>query len=91
MFANVVLAGGCANLPGFRERFVSELRPLVPAEEALVVHSEPSRACGVAGGRPSPPEEALERNAATREEYLADPAAFARRYEEHRAVVKGRI
>ena len=93
MFANVVLAGGCANLPGFRERFVSELRPLVPAEEALVVHSEPEPelAAWRGGSAIAAEEGALERNAATREEYLADPAAFARRYEEHRAVVKGRI
>ena len=37
LFANVVLAGGCASLPGFKERFEAELRPFVPAEDELVV------------------------------------------------------
>jgi|AntAceMinimDraft_5_1070358.scaffolds.fasta_scaffold36879_2 actin-related protein 6 len=37
LLGNVVLAGGCAALPGFRERLEADLRPLVPSEEALVV------------------------------------------------------
>ena len=37
MYANVIVAGGCASFPGFKERFEAELRPLVPTDEALTV------------------------------------------------------
>ena len=37
MHANVIVAGGCASFPGFKERFEAELRPLVPTEDALTV------------------------------------------------------
>lgn len=30
LYANVVLTGGSAKCPGFRDRFAAELRPLVP-------------------------------------------------------------
>jgi actin-related protein 6 len=37
MYSNVVVTGGCAVLPGFKDRFQADLRPLAPSEEALLV------------------------------------------------------
>lgn len=37
LYAQVVLTGGCINVPGFVPRFQSELRALVPSELELVV------------------------------------------------------
>lgn len=42
-YGNVVLCGGCCRFPGFKERFISELRPFVEASDLLQVS-------GVGGG-----------------------------------------
>lgn len=48
VFAQVVLTGGCINVPGFVPRFQTELRALVPSELELVVTAPVvSPSCGV--------------------------------------------
>ena len=130
LYSNVVLAGGCAALPGFRDRFEADLRPLVPAEEALVVAAAAAtttttnttttatttttaserdggegkgsgnelstgdltttcaawRGGSVVGAGPD-----FARLAVTREEYKKDHAEFKQRYEDHAAVMRGRM
>lgn len=91
LFANVVLAGGCASLPGFKERFEAELRPFVPAEDELVVTlAEDPAEMAWRGGSVVGAGADFERLAVTREEYRKDPGEFRRRYEEHVAVIRGR-
>ncbi|PSC70298.1 Actin-related 6 [Micractinium conductrix] len=44
LYSNVLLTGGTARCPGFRERLYNELRPLVPDDYELHVHAAPDPA-----------------------------------------------
>ncbi|ACO64185.1 actin superfamily [Micromonas commoda] len=92
MYANVIVAGGCAAFPGFKERFEAELRPLVPTDEALTVEVSTSPTLDAwRGGSVVGAGEDFERLAVTREAWKKDASEFRRRYEEHAGVVKGRM
>ena len=92
-YANVVLCGGCAALPGFKERFEHELRQFVDAGDVLNVSvaadGDPVGAAWRGGSRLGAGDE-FERAALTREAYLADPAAIVGKLEQHAPVIKGR-
>ena len=91
MYANVIVAGGCAAFPGFKERFEAELRPLVPTDEALTVEGPVADAGRVARRQRRRRGADFERLAVTREAWKKDASEFRRRYEEHAGVVKGRM
>ena len=104
LYSNVVLAGGCVAFPGFRDRFEAELRPLVPVEDELVLTTGGAAAggggsdnegdpttCAWRGGSVVGAGPDFARLAVTREEYKKDHAEFKQRYEEHVAVMRGRM
>ena len=92
MYANVIVAGGCASFPGFKERFEAELRPLVPVDETMTVTvSESPTLDAWRGGSVVGAGADFERLAVTREAWKKDASEFRRRYEEHAGVVKGRM
>jgi actin-related protein 6 len=92
-YANVVLCGGCAALPGFKERFERELRPFVDAGDVLNVSvaadGDPVGAAWRGGSRLGASDE-FARAALTREAYLKDPAAIVGKLEQHAPVIPGR-
>ena len=92
-YANVVLCGGCAALPGFKERFERELRPFVDAGDVLNVSvaadGDPVGAAWRGGSRLGASDE-FARTALTREAYLKDPAAIVGKLEQHAPVIPGR-
>lgn len=72
LLANIVVVGGNANIPGFLERFESELRPLAPVEAVVRIVKPPDPVTytwqgGVALARN---EVELQRRWVTRAEYL---------------------
>ena len=70
LYANVVLSGGCVNIPGFVDRFAAELRKLVPdsLDLNLALPDDP-QTCAFAGGVALARSDAFERMACTRAEY----------------------
>ena len=92
-YANVVLCGGCAALPGFKERFEHELRQFVDAGDVLNVSvaadGDPVGAAWRGGSRLGASDE-FARTALTREAYLKDPAAIVGKLEQHAPVIPGR-
>ena len=80
-------------MPGFKERFESELRPFVDAGDALNVSvaadGDPVGAAWRGGSRLGASDE-FERTALTREAYLADPAAVVEKLERNAPVIPGR-
>ena len=92
-YANVVLCGGCAALPGFARRFECELRQFVDAGDELNVSvaadGDPVGAAWRGGSRLGASDE-FERTALTREAYLADPAAVVEKLERNAPVIPGR-
>lgn len=84
LFSNVVLTGGCANLPGMQRRVEEELRPLVPDAFQLGVRTpgKPELAAwrGAAAFAATPQFEQL---ALTREEYFERGAALKQQYADH--------
>ena len=92
-YANVVLCGGCAALPGFARRFECELRQFVDAGDELNVSvaadGDPVGAAWRGGSRMGASDE-FERTALTREAYLADPAAVVEKLERNAPVIPGR-
>ena len=92
LYGKVLLVGGCAALPGFKERFEAELRSLVPTEEALEVCA-PDDPTTVAwrGGSIVGAGADFARLAVTKEEWRKGKEEIKQRYEEHVAVMKGRM
>ncbi len=78
LWSNVLIVGGCARMPGFRERLEAELRPLAPDDYELGVFlaEEPANAAWRGGALLGASPEYAAR-AVTREEWRADPAAAA--------------
>lgn len=97
-YANVVLCGGCCLFPGFAERFVNELRPMVNGEDVLHVtggddsigSDDPVSFAWRGGSRVGAGDE-FARLALTRDEYLEDPGAILAKLEMHAPMVKGRM
>lgn len=68
LFANVLLTGGNCKFPGFYQRFVDQLRPLVPGDYDLSVHMEDDPVLTPFNGavqllaKPNPPLDFITRN-----------------------------
>lgn len=84
--------------PGFAERFVNELRPMVNGEDVLHVtggddsigSDDPVSFAWRGGSRVGAGDE-FARLALTRDEYLEDPGAILAKLEMHAPMVKGRM
>ena len=70
LYANVVLSGGCVNMPGFVDRFANELRKLVPdsLDLNITLPNDPQN-CAFAGGLALARSDAFEELACTRADY----------------------
>jgi actin-related protein 6 len=72
LLANIVLTGGNVNIPGFKERFENELRPLAP-DEAVVrvaVPEDPVKFTWMGAARMACDEEFMNKRKVTRKEYM---------------------
>ncbi|KAG0047486.1 Actin- protein 6 [Gryganskiella cystojenkinii] len=81
LYANVVLVGGNANLPGFKKRIVNELRQLVPSQYVVRVgvDSDPTGYAWKGGKRLASAEEfasEFRNRLVTRAEYLETGSAL---------------
>lgn len=70
--ANIILTGGNANFPGFRDRFLNDLRPLVPDVLDLAIHlpEKPSEFAWQGASRFSSNIDLYHRSCVTKEMYL---------------------
>ncbi len=92
LYGNIVLTGGCALIPGFKEKFEAQLRPLVNADDDVrVVVADGDPICAAwRGASDLGASDEFDRLALTREDWKRDQADIRRRYDEHVAVGKGR-
>lgn len=91
LLANIVLVGGNAAIPGFRERFEQELRPLAPAEAIVrvAVPPDPIRYSWLGGARMAwamdsaqecgDDAAAMARRRVSRKEYMENGLAWAQK------------
>lgn len=68
--SNIVLVGGCAKLPGFKERVTKDLRPLIPSEYHMKIRlDQQPDFTAMAGGKVLAEQPGFSNLCVTKEEY----------------------
>jgi actin-related protein 6 len=81
LLSNIVLTGGNAAIPGFKERFELELRPLAPCEATVraAVPEDPVKYTWLGAARMASDEEFMKKRRVTRKEYMEHGLLWAQK------------
>jgi actin-related protein 6 len=81
LLSNIVLVGGNANIPGFKERFESDIRQMAPVEATVraAVPEDPIKYTWLGGARMAMDDEWMEKRKVTRKDYNEHGLLWAQR------------
>ena len=81
LLSNIVLVGGNAAIPGFKERFEIELGPLAPSEAIVrvAVPEDPVKFIWMGAARMTHDEEFMKKRTVTRKEYMEHGLVWAQK------------